>query len=65
MNKKILITINTENDINVETENYKGPSCVDDVKKLFEEFLEVDSFEHKSDYYETEETLENEVRVKI
>ena len=44
-----------ENDIEVETENYKGPACVQEVKKLFEEFLEVDDFNHKAEYYETEE----------
>ena len=55
MSKKILISISEDSDIVVETENYNGPMCVNDIKQLFEEFLEVDNFEHKAEYYESEE----------
>jgi len=65
MSKKILLSITEDSDIIVETENYKGPICVKEVKKLFEEFLEVDDFELKSDYYESEEETYSGVISKL
>lgn len=65
MSKKILISINERSDIVVETEDYKGPMCVKDIKQLFEEFLEVDNFDHKAEYYESEEETYSEVISKL
>lgn len=65
MSKKIIITIDDENDITIDTEDYKGPSCVKDIKKLLEDFLEVDDFEHKAEYYESEEEISTGVYSKI
>jgi len=65
MSKKILISINQDSDIVVETEDYKGPTCVNDIKKLFEEFLEIDNFDNKAEYYESEEDIYSGVMTKL
>ena len=65
MSKKILISISEDSDIVVETENYNGPMCVNDIKQLFEEFLEVDNFDHKAEYYESEEETYSGVISKL
>lgn len=64
MSKKIIINIDNDNKINIETENYKGPSCIENIKKIFEEFLDIDNFENKADFYETENELDSEVNIK-
>ncbi|MGE4572123.1 MAG: hypothetical protein AB7E09_05195 [Candidatus Izemoplasmatales bacterium] len=65
MSKKILISINEDSDIVVETENYKGQMCVNDIKQLFNEFLEVDNFDYKAEYYESEEETYSGVISKL
>jgi len=65
VSKKILISISQDNDVIVETEDYKGPMCVKDIKQLFNEFLEVDDFEHKAEYYESEEETYSGVISKL
>jgi hypothetical protein len=65
MSKKILISISQDNDVNVETEGYKGPMCVKDIKQLFNEFLEIDDFDHKAEYYESEEEIYSGVISKL
>jgi len=65
MSKKILISISENSDLEVETEDYKGPMCVKDIKQLFEGFLEVDNFEHKAEYYELEEEISAGVISKL
>ena len=65
MDKKINVLINKEGKVLVETDNYKGESCVKTIKELFSEFLEVEDFDYKSDYYEEEETINNEVNTSI
>ena len=65
MEKKINIEINKEGKVFVETENYKGESCIKSIKELFSEFLEIDGFELKSDYYEEDENLNNEVDIRL
>ena len=62
MNKKINVNINKDGKVLVETENYKGQSCVDAIRELFSEFFEIDNFDYKSDYYEEESTIINEVK---
>lgn len=62
MNKKINVNINKDGNVLVETENYKGQSCVEAIKELFSEFFEIDNFDYKSDYYEEESTIVNEVK---
>lgn len=65
MFKKIIVNINKNGSINIETDNFKGESCVSAIKELFEEFLELDNFDLKSSYYENEESLTNEVNVGL
>lgn len=65
MSKKILISISQNSDVIVETEDYKGPMCVKDIKQLFDEFLEVDGFDHKAEYYESEEEIYSGVISKL
>ena len=65
MEKKINVLVNNDGKINVETDNYKGQSCITAIKELFSEFLEIDDFEYKSDYYEDEEGISSEVNTSI
>ncbi len=65
MEKKINVLVNKDGKINVETDNYKGQSCVTAIKELFSEFLEIEDFEYKSDYYEDEEGITSEVNTSI
>ena len=65
MDKKINVLINKEGKVLVETDNYKGESCVKAIKELFSEFLEIEDFDYKSDYYEEEESINNEVNTSI
>lgn len=57
MPKTINVIINKDKSIEVETEGYKGESCVNAIKKLFQEFVDVQDFEYKSDFYEKEEEI--------
>ena len=65
MPKRISISVSKEGKVFVETDGYKGPSCVKAVTELFDEFAELDGFEHKSDFYEEEETVSSDVGVSI
>lgn len=65
MDKTINVQINNDGKVLVETENYKGETCVKSIKELFSEFLDIDDFELKSDYYEEDENLYNEVDIKL
>lgn len=65
MSKKILISINENSDLVVETEEYKGTMCVKDIKQLFEGFLETDNFEYKAEYYESEKEVFKGVILKL
>lgn len=65
MEKKINVEINNDGKVLVETENYKGESCVTAIKELFSEFFDIDNFDYKSDYYEEEETNNNEVNTSL
>ena len=62
MPKKINVKINNGGKVLVETDNYKGESCVTAIKELFSEFLEIDDFDYKSEYYEEEVIIFNEVK---
>ncbi len=65
MPKKINVSLDNGGKVFVETDGYRGPSCVKAITELFDEFAEVDGFEHKSDYYEEEETVESGVGVIV
>lgn len=65
MPKKISVSLSSDGKVFVETDGYKGPSCVKAITELFDEFAEVDGFERKSDYYEEEETIESRTEVGI
>lgn len=65
MPKKINVSLFSDGKVFVETNGYKGPSCVEAITELFDEFVEVEGFERKSDYYEEEEAVESEVRVNV
>lgn len=62
--KKINVTISKDAQIYLETENFKGESCVEAIKELFEQFLEIDDFEHTSEFYEKDEELKIGVNLK-
>lgn len=65
MDKKINVQVNKDGKVFVETENYKGESCIKAIKELFTEFLEIEEFDYKSDYYEEEEFITNEVNTRL
>ena len=62
--KKINVTISKDSKIYLETENYKGETCVDAIKELFDQFFELDNLEHTSEFYEKDEELKIEVNLK-
>lgn len=55
--KIINVKISKDKKIELETENYKGVSCVEDIKELLLDFLEDINFDLKSDYYEDDNKL--------
>lgn len=61
MGKKINVQIKNNGKVFIETEEYKGESCVVAIKELFAEFLEIQDFDYKSDFYKNEESILNEV----
>ena len=65
MSKRIIISISPHSDIKVETENYKGEACVNDIKHLFEAFLDIENFDLKSDYYEDDVKIDRDVKIDI
>lgn len=65
MDKKINVLIKDDKTIFVETDNFKGESCVTALKELFQSFLEIDNFEYTSDYYDGEVEINNDVEIKL
>lgn len=65
MDKKINVLVKKDGTVNVETDNYKGQSCVTAIKELFSDFFEIEDFDYKSDYYEEEETINSEVNTSL
>lgn len=62
--KSIKVTISKDALIFLETDNFKGESCIEAIKELMEQFLDIENFEHTSDYYEKDEELKIEVSIK-
>ena len=54
MPKTIIVDVNNDGRVKVETNGFKGESCVSGIKELLAGFFEVDNFDYKSDYYEEE-----------
>lgn len=65
MSKKINLTISNDAKIFVETDGYKGESCVDDIKELLSAFVEIDDFELKEEFYEQEELININKEIKL
>lgn len=65
MPKKINVSLSKDGKIFVETDGYKGPSCLKAITELFDEFADVDGFERKPDYYEEEEGIEHGAEVIV
>jgi hypothetical protein len=65
MPKKIVVDILKDGKVKIETENFKGESCIKSIKELFSEFIEIEDFELKSDYYENDETVNIEMKIDI
>ncbi len=65
MPKIINVSLSPDGKVFVETDGYKGPSCVNAITELFDEFVETDEFEYKSDYYEKDETISIDVGVNL
>ena len=63
MPKKIIVNISNEGQIKAETDEYKGDSCVSAIKELFSEFVEIEEFDYKTDYYEEEVLEDTEVKI--
>lgn len=65
MNKKIDITIDKNAKIVLETDGFKGESCIYEIKKILSSFVEVTDIELKSDYYDNDEELYIKKELKI
>lgn len=65
MPKKITVAIAEDGKTFVETDGFKGPSCVKAITELFDAFVEVDHFDPKADYYEEEETISNTLEIHL
>lgn len=63
MSKVIKVTITNEG-MTAETEGYKGETCISEIKKLFDSFIEITDFDLKGDYYEAEESECRDVTIK-
>lgn len=63
MDKKINVNVNNNGKVYVETEDFKGESCVSAIKELFAEILEIDDFDYKPEFYEEEEIIDCEVNI--
>jgi len=65
MSKKIIVSINKDSNIVMETEGFKGESCVTQIKKILSSFVDLENFELKSDYYDNDEELNIVEEVKL
>jgi hypothetical protein len=65
MSKKILVSIKKDSNIVMETEGFKGESCVTEIKKILSSFVDLENFELKSDYYDNDEELNIVGEVKL
>lgn len=65
MNKKIIVNIKKDAKITLETDGYKGESCILEIKKILAGFVEVDSFEYKSDFYDNDQELQQIEELKL
>lgn len=65
MAKKIIVNFDSRGKIHVETEGYKGESCLQSIKNLFTQMAEIEEFELKEDYYENEEEITIKEKVTI
>lgn len=65
MKKIINITIGNDAKIFLETDGYKGPSCVNEIKSILSSFVEIENLELKSDYYDNDEELYIQKELKL
>jgi hypothetical protein len=49
---RIEITIKEDGSVEAHTEGIKGPSCVEELKKLLKDIAEVDEVDHTGEFYE-------------
>ena len=65
MPKKIIVDIDNSGNIKIETDGYKGSSCIDEIKEIMSEYFEIDNFDYKSDYYEEVEKELGEIHYSL
>lgn len=65
MPKKIIVDIDNSGNIKIETDGYKGSSCIDGIKEIMSEYFEIDNFDYTSDYYEEEEKELGEIHYSL
>jgi hypothetical protein len=52
-NKEIIVEIDVTGEINIETMNFEGPSCVDEIQRLLKGLAELSKEEKKADFYQS------------
>lgn len=65
MAEKIIINIDVNGNVSLETENMYGPACIDEVKKILKnvDYNEKD-IEKKDDFYKSNIVVENHISIK-
>lgn len=65
MKQKIInVTINKNAELYLETENYKGESCLAAIKDMMDEFFDLNDVDYKPEYYEKDQYVTTEVKLK-
>ena len=52
MKYQIIIVIDEDNNIEMETKGFKGPACDSEIKKITKDIAEVKTSKHTKEYYE-------------
>ncbi len=53
---QVVIEIDEDDQITMETLGFKGPKCVDEIKKIIKNLGQIDTIEKTKEYYEEEKS---------
>lgn len=66
MKHQIIIEIDEDDNVTLETHGFKGPKCVDEIKRITKNIATIDSTERTKEYYEQDKsTVKNKVKSGI
>lgn len=52
----VIIEIDEEDNVTLETKGFKGPKCEKEIKRITKDFAKVESTKRTKEFYEKEET---------